>query len=421
MAPTSRLPGFHELTPEERLKEVARSAGLSREDVEALRGGLPTAEAATMAENVVGTFGVPLGIATNFIVNGRDVLVPLATEEASVVAAASHAAKMARGNGGFTATAPESVAVGQVQLLEVKDRRALESTVRANEAKLIAVLNDPASGIVQRGGGAKRLEVRHLETAAGPMSVVEVVADVRDAMGANAVNTMCEALAPLLADLTGARPLLRILTNLADRRIAKARAVFDGKALGGPRVSRGIVEAWAFADADAYRAVTHNKGILNGVAALALATGNDTRAVEAAAHAYAARSGRYRSLSTFRALPGGDVEGALEMPMPLGTVGGVTAVHPAAKAALKVLGVSGAGELAAIAASVGLAQNLAALRALADEGIQEGHMRLHARNVAVMAGASGKRADEVAERLIAEGNVRVSRAKEMLDERGEPA
>ncbi|MCK4472970.1 MAG: hydroxymethylglutaryl-CoA reductase, degradative, partial [Anaerolineae bacterium] len=373
-----------------------------------------------MIENVVGLHSLPLGIAVNFVVNGRDVLVPMVIEEPSVVAGASFAAKLARAGGGFQAitTAPEMI--GQLQVLDVADPHSARFDLLAARDELLALANETDPVIVGLGGGAQGLEVRIFEqTPAGPMLVVHLIFDCRDAMGANAVNTACEALAPRIEQITGGRVGLRILSNLADHRLARARCTVPVEALAfgdfsGERVAQGIVEAWAFAAADPYRAATHNKGIMNGVDAVVIATGNDWRAVEAGAHAYAAHSGRYTSLSTWARDAEGNLAGTLEMPLAVGIVGGATRVHPTAQVALKILGVQTAQELAEIIASVGLAQNLAALRALATEGIQRGHMRLHARQVAIAAGATGDEVAQVVEHLVAEGHIRPDRAGAIL-------
>jgi hydroxymethylglutaryl-CoA reductase len=414
VAKSSRIPGFHNLPRAERLRLAAEFAGLSAEEQRALEQGLPLPIAESLAENVVGIHGLPLGIATNFIVNRREALVPMAVEESSVIAAASHAAKMARPHGGFAAEATEPVMIGQVQIVGVADAARAEATLHRALPDLQRIANDPGSTMVKQGGGLQSIEVRPLDTARGPMLIVHLLIDVRDAMGANAVNTVAESLAPVLAELAGGRANLRILSNLADRRTVKARAVFDSSELGGPRVVENMLDAWAFADADPYRAATHNKGIMNGVDAVVVATGNDWRATEAGAHAFATRTGRYRSLSKFWKRPDGHLEGELELPLALGTVGGATKVDPAAQAALKLLGAPNAKLLGEIAASVGLAQNVAALRALSDEGIQKGHMALHATNIAMMAGARGAEVERLAQAMVAEGKVRMSRAAELL-------
>ena len=424
MTKSSRLAGFYDLPLKERVQQVAQWAELTQDEIAILHGamGLVLIQADQMIENVVGLHSLPLGIAVNFVVNGRDVLVPMVIEEPSVVAGASFAAKLARAGGGFRAstTAPEMI--GQLQVLGVADPWSARFDLLAARDDLLALADETDPVIVSLGGGARELQVRVFEqTPVGPMLVVHLIFDCRDAMGANAVNTACEALALRIERITGGRVGLRILSNLADRRLARARCTVPVEPLAfgdfsGQRVAQGIVEAWAFAAADPYRAATHNKGIMNGVDAVVIATGNDWRAVEAGAHAYAARSGRYTSLSTWARDAEGNLVGTLEMPLAVGTVGGATRVHPTARLALKILGVQTARELAEIIAAVGLAQNMAALRALATEGIQRGHMRLHARQVAVAAGATGDEVGQVVARMTAEGHVRPDRAEAILAE-----
>jgi hydroxymethylglutaryl-CoA reductase len=387
----------------ERRRVVARETGVPEAELEAFEAPLPPALRDSLIENVVGAYALPVGVATNFTVNGRDVLVPMAVEESSVVAAASHGAKIARKHGGFTAHAAPPVMMAQVQLVDVPDFNVAQRNVYASATEIAAAAEGASAGLAKRGGGYRGFRVRTVETVAGKCLVVHLLVDVRDAMGANAVNSVAEAVAPVLAQVTGGRPLLRILTNLADERVARAEAVFDVDELGGPQVAQDVVRGWAFADADPYRAATHNKGVMNGVDAVVMATGNDWRAVEAGAHAWAARSGQYRSLTTYTLTEEGHLRGRIELPLALGIVGGVTRLHPSAQAALKVLGVKTAGELAEVAAAVGLAQNLSALRALASEGIQKGHMRLHAHNLALQAGVPSDRASEVVARMLAEG------------------
>jgi hydroxymethylglutaryl-CoA reductase len=373
-----------------------------------------------MIENVIGTYSLPLGLAVNFQVNAREVLVPMAIEEPSVVAGASFMAKIVREGGGFRAetTPPEMIA--QIQILDVADLEAARRAVEAERESILAEADAVDPIIRNMGGGARDVQVRLLpETPVGPMLVIHLVYDTRDAMGANAANTAAERLAPRLERLTGGRVHLRILTNLADRRLARAHCRIPAAALAfgefsGERVRDGIIEAWAFAAADPYRAATHNKGVMNGVDAVVIATGNDWRAVEAGAHAYAARSGRYTSLSRWSRGEEGSLEGLLEMPMAVGIVGGATRVHPGARAALQLMGVTTARELAEVIVSVGLAQNLAALRALATEGIQRGHMGLHARQVAMAAGARGEQIEDIARRMMEEGTVRLDRAEALL-------
>ncbi len=424
MSPTSRLPGFYNLTLEERRKRLEGMGLLSAEEFAALFGnsGLSAEQADHMIENVVGTFALPLGIALNFVVNGREVLVPMAIEEPSVVAAASYMAKLARAGGGFTAHATEPQMIGQMQVLNVPNPHLARLRVLEAKRELLEAADAVDPILKKLGGGARDLEVRVLShPTIGEFLVVHLIYDVRDAMGANAVNTACEKLAPRVESLTGGHVHLRILSNLADRRIARARCTIPLEVLAfdefsAEEVRDGIIAAWAFADADPYRAATHNKGIMNGIDPVVIATGNDWRAVEAGAHAYAARSGRYTSLSAWGKDAEGNLVGTIEMPMAVGIVGGATRVHPAAQAALKLMGISTARELAEIIISVGLAQNLGALRALATEGIQRGHMALHARQVAVSAGAQGDEIEAVAHRMVAEGTVRIDRAQEILAE-----
>ncbi len=418
---SSRVSGFYNWPLQKRLEWVARWAELSQEEIAVLQsGGLALERADRVIENVVGLYALPLGIALNFRVNGRDLLVPMAIEEPSVVAGASFAARLARAGGGFRAESSPPEMIGQIQVLDLPDLERARAAVEAARERILARADEVDPVIRRLGGGARGLEVRALpDTPAGPMLVVHLIYDCRDAMGANAVNTACESLAPLIEEVTGGRVGLRILSNLADRRLARAECrvpagalAFDG--FSGEQVARSIVEAWAFAAADPYRAATHNKGILNGVDAVAIATGQDWRAIEAGAHAYAARSGRYTSLSTWALDDDGSLVGRLELPLAVGTVGGATRAHPTAQVALKLLEVRSARELAEVMASVGLAQNLAAIRALATEGIQKGHMALHARQVAISAGAQGEEIEAVARQMVAEGVIRLDRAEEIL-------
>ncbi|MEM2187858.1 MAG: hydroxymethylglutaryl-CoA reductase, degradative [Nitrososphaerota archaeon] len=417
MEKTSRIPGFYKLTVEERLRIVAEFAGLSDEEVELLRryAALDRETASRMIENVIGTFQLPLGIAVNFLINGRDYMIPMVIEEPSVVAAASNAARMTREGGGVFAQSTESLMIGQIQLVGIKDPHAARLEVLRHRDEILEIANEQDPVLVKLGGGARDLEARVLETRLGPMLIVHLIVDVRDAMGANAVNTMAEAVAPRLASITGGRYRLRIISNLADKRLVRAWTRVPPEAVGGKEIAEGIVEAWAFADADPYRAATHNKGIMNGVDAVVIATGNDWRAVEAGAHAYACRYGVYKPLSTWEIDEKGNLVGSLEMPLAVGIVGGATRTNPLARICLKILGVKTARELAEVIGAVGLVQNLAALRALAAEGIQAGHMSLHAKNIAVMAGAVGDEIDQVAEIMVREKCVRVDRAKEILE------
>ncbi len=417
----SRLSGFYKLPIQERVSIISEQAHLTREEARALSKAMDLAHADPMIENTIGIHALPLGIATNFQVNGRDVLIPMVIEEPSVVAGASLAAKLARAGGGFTAEAHPPVMIGQIQLMDLMDPEAARADVLANQDELLALADEVDPVLVKLGGGAQSIEAHVLDTPAGVMLIVHLLYDVRDAMGANAVNTACERLAPVLERITGGRAYLRILSNLADRRLVRAEVTLPETALAfktytGQEVAEGIERAWAFAAADPYRATTHNKGIMNGIDAVVVATGNDWRAIEAGAHAYAARSGQYTSLSSWHRDGEGHLVGSLEIPLALGIVGGATRVHPTAQVSLKILNVETARELAGIVASVGLAQNLAAIRALATEGIQRGHMRLHARQVAMAAGARGETIGEIADRMIRDDKVRIDHAEHLLAE-----
>jgi len=416
-------PKFYEIGIAERLKRLAAAAHLNEDDLKALSGeeGLSLSQADHMIENAVGTFALPLGIAQHFLINGREVLVPMAIEEPSVVAAASFMARLARAGGGFMASSSQPEMIGQMQILDAPNLEKAKQQIEGEREHLMAIADQVDPLLAKLGGGARDLEVRLIsESPIGPFLVVHIIMDVRDAMGANAVNTAMERLAPHVEHISGGRVLLRILSNLADRRLARANCripmdalAFD--ALSGVEVRDRILQAWAFAAADPYRAATHNKGIMNGVDAVVIASGNDWRAVEAGAHAYAARSGRYTSLSTWSKGEDGSLTGQLEMPMAVGIVGGATQAHPGAKAALRLMGVKTASELAQVIVSTGLAQNLGALRALATEGIQRGHMALHARQVAISAGAPEDKVSALAEQLIQEGNIHIQRALEILN------
>lgn len=419
---TSRIPGFYNLTLDERRNQLTKSAELSPDDlaVFAPNGGLSMEGAEHMIENVIGTYALPLGIALNFQVNGKDVLVPMVIEEPSVVAGASFMAKLARTGGGFHATASEPLMIGQMQVINVINLAEAKLKIVEQKGELLAEADSIDPVLKKFGGGARDLEVRIIENSPiGGFLVLHLIYDVRDAMGANAVNTACERLAPLVESITGGKVHLRILSNLADRRLARVRCTFPSSELAfddynGDEVRDGIIAAYAFAAVDPYRAATHNKGIMNGVDAVVIATGNDWRAIEAGAHAYAARSGKYTSLSTWGKDADGSLVGTLEMPMAVGIIGGATKVHPAAQAAVKLMGVKTAAELAEIIVSVGLAQNMAALRALATEGIQRGHMSLHARQVAIAAGATGDMIEKVAAKMVAKKIVRIDKAEEIL-------
>ncbi len=416
---SSRIPSFYDMGLEMRQSRLIEAIG---RPLDGLLGaeGLDPSLADSMIENVVGLHSLPLGIATNFVVNGKEILVPMAIEEPSVVAGASYMAKLVRESGGFVAEADPSHMIGQIQVLDLEDLHRAEEALLQAETQLLEAADEAGPMMVTVGGGARAIEVKTFaESPVGPMLVFYLIYDTVDAMGANSVNTVLEGISPLIEALTGGRTHLRILSNLADRRLARASCSIPSGTLAfgdftGEEVRDGVVEAWAFAAVDPYRAATHNKGIMNGVDAVVIATGNDWRAVEAGAHAYAAREGAYTSLSRWWVGEGGSLQGELEMPLALGTIGGATGVHPGARDALTLMGVERAQDLAEIVVSVGLAQNLAALRALATEGIQRGHMGLHARQLAIAAGASGSQIDEVAGAMIEEDNILLERAEELL-------
>ena len=418
----SRLEGFRDLSPDDRRAKVAAVAGLEPKTEAILRGAgaLPISVADGMIENVIGTFELPMGIATNFLINDRDYLVPMVVEEPSVIAAASYMAKIARTCGGFKTSSSSPIMRAQIQVLGLTDPFAARLDLLRARDDIMSAANEHDKILIGLGGGCKDIEVHIFEdTPAGPMVIVHLLVDVRDAMGANTVNTMAETVAPLVESVTGGTVRLRILSNLADLRLARATVRLTPDSLttknySGERIISGIIEACALAIVDPYRATTHNKGVMNGIDPVVVATGNDWRAIEAGAHAFASRNGRYTSLTRWERDSNGNLLGTIELPMALGLVGGATKTHPAAIAALEILNVGSAQELAEVAAAVGLAQNLGALRALATEGIQRGHMALHARNIAVMAGAVGEQVQIVADELSNANDVRVENAKEIL-------
>ncbi len=418
MTRSSRIPGFYTRPVEERRRVIAEMTDCELSEIgrTLAEGGMDVTTADRTVENVIGTYALPFSVALNVRVNDRDFLVPMVIEEPSVVAAASYAARLVRDGGGFVAEADEPLMVSQIQLWDVRDAAEAARNLRAEEPALLAMADASVPGLVGRGGGARRLELRDLGEG---LLVVHVVVDVRDAMGANLVNTIAEALAPTVARLAGGTIGLRILSNLADQRCVRVTARIPVQSLvaegmTGEQVRDGIIAASRFAERDPYRAATHNKGIMNGIDAVAMATGNDWRAVEAGAHAYAARNGSYGPLSTWRKGDDDALEGTMTLPLALGTVGGTLRVHAGARLALKILGVSGAQELAAVAASVGLASNLAALKALATEGIQRGHMSLHARSVAQAAGAHGDEVDAIAAQIAEARDVTIDAARRAL-------
>ena len=415
--PDSSISKFFEKSRKERLDTVAQFANLSVEEIETLQnenGGISYDKADKMVENAIGTFSLPLGIATNFKINGKDYLVPMVIEEPSVIAAASKGAKVARIKGGFEVTADESYSIGQIQVLDVDVPSAIQKITGSSD-EILQLANSKSNTLSKLGKGAKEISCKEIETPSAKMLIVELLVDVGDAMGANVTNTMCESVAPLIEKITGGRTLLRILSNYSTRRIAKVKAVFEKEAVGGDKVIENIILAFEFADNDAYRAVTHNKGIMNGIISVANATGQDSRAIEAAANAYAAKSGKYRSLTKWSKDGEGNLVGTLEIPLSVGIVGGIANVHPVAKTCAKILGASSAQELACVMTATGLAQNYSAIRALATEGIQKGHMRLHARNLAAAVGAAPDQIDEIVQKMIKENNISLGRAKELLE------
>ncbi len=418
MQKSSTVSGFYKLSIADRSHFVKEFAGLSEDEIALLMntGSLPVDLADRMIENVVGAITIPIGVGLNFLINDHDYLIPMAIEEPSVVAAASYAAKMVREGGGFHTSSTTPVMIGQIQVVSVKDPNAAKLRVLQMKEDILKKANEQDPVLVSAGGGAKDLDAKVINTTQGQMLIVELHVDCRDAMGANAVNTMAEAVAPIVEKVTGGRVYLRIISNLAVKRLVRAWCVVPKKFVGGEEVVDGIVNAYAFAAADPYRAATHNKGIMNGVIAVILATCNDHRAIEAGAHAYAVKNGHYTSLSTWEKNADGDLIGSIEMPMAVGLIGGAVRTHPIAKIAVKILGVKTANEFGEVLAAVGLAQNLGALRALANEGIQRGHMSLHARNIAIAAGATDELIDVVAAKMVEEHKVRMDRAKELVEQ-----
>ena len=414
---SSDISGFYKLSLEERQHQLVKLLNLNQEEFELLRtlGYFSSSQIDRLIENVVGSYQLPVGLAFNFKINSKDYIIPMVIEEPSVVAAASKIAKIAREHGGFVSDEVKSIMISQIQLTKVKDIDKAKENIAKHKEKILSIANEQDPLLNQLGGGAKDLEVRELETKKGKMLILHLLVDVCDAMGANVVNTMAEAVSPYIEDICNAKIYLRIVSNLTTHRIAKSRAVFDKNLLGGEEVVEGILNAYEFAVADPYRATTHNKGIMNGIVALTLATGNDTRAIEAGAHAYASLGGSYKPLTKFDLDSDGNLVGEIEIPLALGIIGGITKSHPMARLALKILKVGSAGELAQVAAALGLAQNVGALRALASEGIQKGHMALHSRNIAKLAGASDEIIEEVANRMIKDKKIRVDYAKEIIE------
>lgn len=420
----SQLSGLRQLGPTERFGKICSAAGMAPALLESLseKSALTSTVADGMVENVTGTFELPLGVAVNFQVNDRDYLIPMAVEEPSVVAAASYMAKIVRQNGGFTASASQPVMRSQIQLVGISDPHHAKHTLLLARDEILKLANSKDKTLISLGGGCQDIEVQVFEnTRIGHMVVLHLLVDVRDAMGANTVNTMAELVAPLAEKLTGGESRLRILSNLADRRLVRASVKIRPDSLSSPdfdgdRVANGIVEACTFAEIDPYRAATHNKGIMNGIDPVVVATGNDWRAVEAGAHAWAARDGQYTSLSRWERDNDGNLVGSIELPMPVGIVGGATKTHPSALAALRLMRIESANQLATVIAAVGLAQNMAALRALSTEGIQRGHMALHARNIAIAVGATGDQISLISQQLAEKGDVTTDAAKRILEE-----
>jgi len=416
--PDSSISKFFEKSREERLKIIQNFANLSKDELDILEntdGGISFDQADKMIENAIGTFSLPLGVAPNFKINGKDYVVPMVIEEPSVIAAASKGAKIARIKGGFEVTADESYSIGQIQILNVDTNSAIKK-IQDSTSEILKLANSKSNTLSKMNKGAKEITCKEIKTPSGNMLIVELLIDVGDAMGANVTNTMCEAVSPFIEKITGGKALLRILSNYSTRRMVKAKAIFEKESVGGEDVVDNIVLAFEFADNDVYRAVTHNKGIMNGIISVANAVGQDSRAIEAAANAYAAISGKYRSLSKWSKNDNGDLVGILEIPLSVGIVGGIVNVHPVAKVCAKILNVESAQELACVMTATGLAQNYSAIRALSTEGIQKGHMRLHARNLAAAAGATPAQIDQIVEKMIQVKSISLDKAKELLQQ-----
>ena len=416
--PDSSISKFFEKSRKERLDTVANFSNLSKDELEILQnvnGGISYDNADKMVENAIGTFSLPLGVATNFKINDKDYVVPMVIEEPSVIAAASKGAKVARIKGGFKVTADESYSIGQIQVLNVDIDSAIQK-ISSSSDEIIKLANSKSNSLPKMNKGAKEITCKEIDTPSGKMLIAELLIDVGDAMGANITNTMCEAVSPLIEKITGGKTLLRILSNYSTRRMVKAEAIFEKEAVGGEQVVDNIILAFEFADNDVYRAVTHNKGIMNGTIAVANAVGQDSRAIEAAANAYAAKSGKYRSLSKWSKDDEGNLVGILEIPLSVGIVGGIANVHPVAKVCAKIIGATSAKELACVMTATGLAQNYSAIRALSTDGIQKGHMRLHARNLAAAAGATSEQIDIIVQKMIEEKKISLDSAKEILQD-----
>jgi len=414
--PDSSISKFFEKSRKDRLEIIGNFANLSEDELntlENMNGGISFDKADKMIENAIGTFSLPLGIATNFKINNKDYVVPMVIEEPSVIAAASKGAKIARIKGGFEVTADESYSIGQIQILNTDTNTAIKK-INEQTNEILKLANSKSNTLSKMNKGAKEIMCKEIDTPSGSMLIVELLIDVGDAMGANVTNTMCEAVSPLIEKITGGKALLRILSNYSTRRMVKAKAVFEKDSVGGENVVDNIILAYEFADNDVYRAVTHNKGIMNGIISVANAVGQDSRAIEAAANAYAAISGKYRSLSKWSKDVDGNLVGILEIPLSVGIVGGIANVHPVAKICTKILNVESAQELACVMTATGLAQNYSAIRALSTEGIQKGHMRLHARNLAAAAGATTEQIDLIVEKMVQANSISLDKAKELL-------
>ncbi len=414
--PDSSISKFFEKSRKDRLEIIGNFANLSEDELntlENMNGGISFDKADKMIENAIGTFSLPLGIATNFKINNKDYVVPMVIEEPSVIAAASKGAKIARIKGGFEVIADESYSIGQIQILNTDTNIAIKK-INEQTDEILKLANSKSNTLSKMNKGAKEIMCKEIDTPSGSMLIVELLIDVGDAMGANVTNTMCEAVSPLIEKITGGKALLRILSNYSTRRMVKAKAIFEKESVGGENVVDNIILAYEFADNDVYRAVTHNKGIMNGIISVANAVGQDSRAIEAAANAYAAISGKYRSLSKWSKDDDGNLVGILEIPLSVGIVGGIANVHPVAKICAKILNVESAQELACVMTATGLAQNYSAIRALSTEGIQKGHMRLHARNLAAAAGATTEQIDLIVEKMVQANSISLDKAKELL-------
>lgn len=412
----SNIPGFYKLSIDERQQVITKLVNLNREELMLLKnyGYISPSQLDTLIENVIGSYHLPMGIACNFKINNKDYLIPMVIEEPSVVAAASNAAKIARKNGGFHSEKIRSIMFSQIQVTNIKNMNIAKENIEKNKDKILKIANEQDPILTSLKGGAFNLEIHEISTRKGTMLIVHLLVDVLDAMGANVVNTMAEAVAPYIEEICEGQVFLRIVSNLAIHRLARCKAVFDKELLGGDKVVEGIINAYEFALADPFRATTHNKGIMNGIVALTIATGNDTRAIEAGAHAFAALSGHYSPLTKFQVDSDGNLAGEIEIPLALGIIGGMTKIHPMARLALKILNIKSANELSQVAAALGLAQNVAALRALASEGIQKGHMSLHSRNIAKLAGVPEELIEKVAKKLVEDKKIRVDYAKEIF-------